>query len=259
MQKMGRFLKYLWYVIKDIFMIVSLFLEILGVIITYSTSYEVPNYIYGIILVVGFIISNYRIYIDNAPDINISVSLLNKYPFKSLDCGDSHIRLMVNFNLYINNYGNNVGIIEDAIVDLIGFSDIKDEYLLDKVGVKFNKFFISDEEIFAPLEFMKNKVETEFPILLEPKKSIKKILILYIEISGTDEEDYLKTIEWMKDIEFSLKLRTKNNNVEKNKTYKIVVSKNKIDSFRKKENQSQKHIAECFEEQEKEKVTKKNR
>ena len=95
---------------------------------------------------------------------------------------------------------------------------------------------------------MKDKTETEFPILLEPKKSIKKILILYIEISGSDEEDYHKTIKWMKDIEFSLKLRTKNNNIERNITYKVLVPKNDIENFREKEFQSNKQLNECLKE-----------
>lgn len=247
MQGIIRFLKYIWYVLKNAFMVVSIFIDILGILITYSTNYKIPKHMYSIILVVGFIISNYRIYIDNAPYINMSVSLLNRYPFKSQGCGESYIKLMVNFNLYINNFGNNVGIIEDAIVELIGFSDINDKYLIDKVGVKFTEYFISDEEIFPSLEFMKNKVETEFPILLEPKESINKVLILYIEISGSDKDDYLKTMEWMNDMEFSLKLRTKNNNLEKNKSYKIVVSKSEIEVFRKKEIKSNYEVNKLLE------------
>lgn len=78
---------------------------------------------------------------------------------------------------------------------------------------------------------MRKEVATEFPILLEPKKSINKILILYIKIEGINKEDYLKTIEWMNDIEFSLKLKTKNNNIEKNKTYKLIISKEDIQNF----------------------------
>lgn len=39
----------------------------------------------------------------------------------------------------------------------------------------------------------------------------------------------------MNDMEFLLKIRTKNNNIEKNQSYKIIVSKCEIENFSKKQ------------------------
>ena len=186
------------------------------------------------------------IYIQNSPEINISLSLLREYPFKSKDCGETYIDLMINYNLYINNSGNNVGVIEDIHVDLLGFSKVKDEFLLSKVGLKFYEYFIADKEIFTPLEFMKDKQKAVYPILLNPKETHKKVLILYVEISGENRQEYLETIEWLQDLKFELKVKTLNNNKIKYRKYQIVVPIDKINKFIVKTEKSDKELAEYF-------------
>lgn len=246
MNTIKRFFKYLWYVIKDIFMIICFGLDVVGVILTYQTDIDIPSWIYIVVLVVGFIIANFKIYVDNAPEITINTSLLNKYPYKVRNAGESYVNLMVNYNLYIQNPSNNAGVVEKINVELQSFSKCKDPFLLDKVGIKYKEFFIADEEIFTPLEFMKHEKETEFPIIIEPKGLLNKVLILYIDIDGDNEEDYKNTLEWMRDIEFVMTVDVKNNNIEKQNKYKITVSKNDIEQARIREKKSNEAIKDWF-------------
>jgi len=248
MNSIKRFIKYMWFVVKDIFMIVCLGLDIASIIIAYQASIDIPEWIYIVVLVIGFIGANYKIYIDNAPEITLNTSLLNKYPYKVRSAGNSYVNLMVNYNLYIQNSGSNAGIVENINVELCGFSKCKDRFLLDKVGVKYKDFFVADEEVFTPLEFMKHKVETAFPIILQPKELVKKILILYIDIDGVDEEDYRNTLDWMQDIEFRILVDVKNNNVEKHNKYKIRVAKSDIENARVHEQESNKELQSFFKE-----------
>lgn len=250
MNSVKRFVKYMWYIAKDIFMIVCIGLDIVGVIVECQINVEIPQWIYIIILVVGFIGANYKLYIDNAPEITLNTSLLNKYSYKVRSAGNSYVNLMVNYNLYIQNSSSNAGIVEKIDVDLLGFSKCKDKFLVDKVGVKYNEFFVADEEVFTPLEFMKHKVETKFPIILGPKELIKKILILYIDIDCTDEEDYRNTLKWMQDIEFMVTVDVKNNNVEKQNKYKIKVAKVDIENARIHEMKSNEELQKFFDRME---------
>lgn len=246
MNEIKRFLKYVWYVIKDGVMLICLGLDIVGIIISYTTNFDIPQWVYIMILTLGFIGANYKIYIDNAPEITLNTSLLNKHAYKVRSAGNNYVNLMVNYNLYIENASNNAGIVEKINVELLGFSKCKDVFLLDKVGVKYNEFFVADEEVFTPLEFLKHKVETTFPIIIEPKGLIKKILILYIDIRGYDENDYKNTLEWMQDIEFLITLDVKNNNIEKQNRYKIKVSKEDIEQARIREKKSNEELEDFF-------------
>ncbi|KJS87686.1 MAG: hypothetical protein JM58_03175 [Peptococcaceae bacterium BICA1-8] len=153
---------------------------------------------------------------------------------------------MVNYNLFINNFGNNVGIIEDIIVELVKFSKIKDEFLLSKVNVKFTEYFVSEEEIFTPLEFMKHKTQVKYPIVLEPKKTVNKILIIYLEVSGANREDYLNTINWINDFEFKLIVSTRNNNIFKQEKYKIVLPIQEFNEYRIKHEKSNEELQAFF-------------
>jgi len=174
------------------------------------------------------------------------VSPLRQYHFKAKDCGENYIDLMVNYNLFINNFGNNVGIIEDIIVELVKFSKIKDEFLLSKVNVKFTEYFVSEEEIFTPLEFMKHKTQVKYPIVLEPKKTVNKILIIYLEVSGANREDYLNTINWINDFEFKLIVSTRNNNIFKQEKYKIVLPIQEFNEYRIKHEKSNEELQAFF-------------
>lgn len=233
---------YLSLVFKNIFLLICIGLDIIGIIVTCFSSLEIPSYVFYSILVVGFIFANYRIYVENSPEINISISPLRQYYIKARACGENHIDLMINYNLFINNFGNNVGIVENIIVELIKFSEIKDEFLLSKVDVKFSEYFIAEEEIFTPLEFMKHQKETKYPIVLEPKKTLNKILILYIEIAGNNRKDYINTIEWLNDFEFNLLVTTRNNNIKKQEKYKIVIPIKQLNDFRIQEEKRQKEL-----------------
>lgn len=247
MNTIKRFCKYMFFVIKNTCMIICLVLDIIGMLLVFFTKISIPNNIYFIILVIGFILANYEIYKENAPEINMSTSLLNKYPYKAIDSGESYINAMVNFNLYINNFGNNVGIIESIEVNLIRFCNNKDEFLLKKVGIGFKEYFVADKELFTPLEFMKEKFESKFPIILQPKTTVNKVLILYIDIEGENQKDYNEIMVWMSDIEFLVKLKTKNNNVEKNIIYKLIVSKDELEKFRTSNVKQNKEVTEYFE------------
>lgn len=229
-------------------MIICFALDVVGIILVYQTEVVIPSWAYIAVLVFGFIIANYKIYMDNAPEITVNTSLLNKYPYKVRGAGNSYVNLMVNYNLYIQNPSNNAGVVEKIDVELIGFSKCKDKFLLDKVGIKYKEFFIADEELFTPLEFMKHKIETEFPIIMEPKALIKKVLILYIDIDGDNEDDYQNTMKWMHDIEFLMMVDVKNNNVEKRNSYKIRVSKNDIEQARIREKKSIEELEDYFNE-----------
>lgn len=251
MNGIKRFAKYIWYIIRDVFMIICFGLDVVGMIVSYQSNINIPQWIYTVILIIGFIVANYKIFVDNAPEITVNTSLLNKYPYKVRSSGDNHVNLMVNYNFYMQNSSNNAGVIEKVEVELLGFSKCKDDFLLERVGVKFKEFFIADEEIFTPMEFMKNKVETEFPIIIEPKQLINKILILYIDIDGESEEDYQKTIEWMQDIEFQVIVDVKNNNIEKQNKYKIKVSKEDIEKARVHDVKSNEEVRAFFEERDK--------
>jgi len=228
-------------------MIICLALDIVGIILVYQTELVIPNWVYIAVLIFGFIIANYKIYVENAPEITVNTSLLNKYPYKVRGAGESYVNLMVNYNLYIQNPSNNAGVVEKIDVELIGFSKCKDIFLLNKVGVKYKEFFIADEELFTPLEFMKHKIETEFPIIMEPKALIKKVLILYIDIAGNNEDDYQNTMKWMHDIEFLMTVDVKNNNVEKRNRYKIRVSKSDIEQTRIREKKNNEEFEDFFE------------
>lgn len=229
---MDKFLKYLFFIMKNTVLIVCFFVSLVGSLTVYLGYLNIPQYVFYIVLMIGFIISNYRVYVENSPEINVSISPLREHPFKSKSCGDHYIDLMVNYNLYINNFGNNVGIVEDIKVELVKFCKIEDEYLLDKIGVKFSEYFISNKEIFTPIEFLKHKEAVKFPIILEPRKTESKVLILYLEIYGSDRDEYLRTLDWINDFEFKLLLTVKNNNVEKLIKYQIILSKNDLADYR---------------------------
>lgn len=244
---MDKFFKYLYFILKNTALIICFVLDIVGALIVYFGNLDIPQYVFYIVLMIGFIISNYRVYIENSPEINISISRLREYPFKALHCTNTSIDLMVSYNLYINNFGNNVGIVEDIQVELVKFCNIKDKFLLDRIDVGFSKYFVSNIEIFAPLEFMKNKEAVKFPIIIEPRKTENKILILYLRVSGSDRDDYIKTFNWINDFEFKLLLTVKNNNVEKKIKYQIILSKQDVNEYRIKEEESNIELEQLFE------------
>jgi len=243
---MNKILTYLALVLKNTILLICLGLDIIGIIVTYFSNLEIPSYVFYSLLVIGFVFANYRIYIENSPEINISVSPLRQFHFKSRACGENRIDLMINYNLFINNFGNNVGIVEDIIVELVKFSEIKDKFLLSKVNVKFSEYFIAEEEIFTPLEFMKHQKEAKYPIVLEPKKTLNKILILYLEIAGTNREDYLNTLNWLNDFEFDLLVSTRNNNIKKQEKYKIVLPIKELNDFRIQQEKSEEELKAFF-------------
>lgn len=220
-------------IIKNVFLLVCLALDIIGIIIVYVSDILIPNYVYITILIIGFILANFKLYINNLPDISLNLSLLNKYPYKVKAADSSYLSIMVNYNFYICNSSENAGIIEKVDVEMVKCCNIKDEFLLNKVGVAFKEYFVSDKEIFTPLEFLKNKTETKFPIMLKPKSNINKVLILYIDIDCFDEDEYEKTIQWMNDIEFKISITTLNNNVKNIVSCKQLVSKKDIELARK--------------------------
>lgn len=246
------FATYLCNIIKNVVFIICFALDILGAMVIYFGKFTLPNYTYYVVLLVGFVISNYQLYSKNAPQINISCTLLRKYPFKALHCNDTYVSLMANYNIYINNSSNSAGIIEDIKVDLNKFCNVKDKYLLDKINVSFEEYFISNKEIFTPLEFMKSKEEVNFPILIDPKSNVRKILILYIEIQENSREDFKKTLAWIDDFKFVVTVTTINNNIKKDIIYNIKLSKDKISEFIEKEKKSNEKISEYFKKMEEE-------
>lgn len=72
-------------------------LDVVGMIGLYQSNINIPQWIYTVI----FIIANYKIFVDNAPEIAVNTSLLNKYPYKVRSPGDSHVNLMINYNFYM--------------------------------------------------------------------------------------------------------------------------------------------------------------
>lgn len=244
---MTKFLKYLLFIFKNTALIICFVLDIIGALIVYFGNFNIPQYVFFIVLIIGFIISNYRVYVENSPEINVSISPLREYPFKSKSCENNYIDLMISYNLYINNFGNNVGIVEDIKAELIKFCNIEDEFLLDKIGIHYSGYFVSNTEIFTPLEFMKDKEAVKFPLILEPRKTENKVLILYLQIYGKDRDDYIRTFNWVNDFEFKLLLTVKNNNVEKIIKYKIILSKDDLNNFRIQAEQSKVKLEELLE------------
>lgn len=233
---MKRFILYLYSILKNIIFLLALVLDIIGIVITYYTDFSIPQWIYYAIFMIGFIYSNYKVYIDNAPQLNMASSLLREYPFKTKGgCTESSCSLMANYNLYINNNSNNVGIIEDIKVSFLGFCNIKDEYILKKIGISFDGYFISQEEIFSPLEFMKDKHATKFPIIIEPKQTVKSILILYVTIDEHTRQEYIDTLEWMDDFQLEIVANAKNDSIQRKIIHKISISQKQICEYIKEE------------------------
>lgn len=50
-------------------MIICLGLDVVGMIVSYQSNINIPQWIYTVILIIGFIIANYKIFVDNAPEI----------------------------------------------------------------------------------------------------------------------------------------------------------------------------------------------
>lgn len=209
------------------------FMEIVGILLYIFTNLEITIIHLIILFALGLTVSNYKIYADNLPGINMNTSLLNKSPIRIGFASDNIIDFKICYNLYINNNGNTTGIIENIKVELVKFCNIKDEFLTNKLGVEFKGFFISDAETFAPIAYKENQVETKYPIILNPNQLIKKVLIMEICIRERNEEEYLKTIEWINDIEFRIITNVKYNNTDRQQAINLVVYKKDIEQRRK--------------------------
>lgn len=239
-----RFIRYLLLIVKNTALLVSVVISLIAAGFEYVGEFDVPNYILYLILLYGFVQANYSLYMKNAPEINISASLLHKNALKMKHREQEYISFTANYNLYINNCGNNVGIVENVKVDLIKFCKVKDKYLLNKIDVEFKEAFIADKEIYPMMDFMKEKDATKYPIIIDPKKTEKKILCISIDIAGTNREDFLETIEWIEDLEFCLQVDVKNNNLQKKLRYTIVLSKAMIAKFREDQEKSDNDLNE---------------
>lgn len=204
-------------------------LDIVGVALIIFTDLEITVTHLVFLFAIGLIVSNYKIYADNLPGLSMSTSLLNKSPFRIIHADNQSIHFNACYNLYINNDGNVTGVIENINVELVKFCNFNDEYLTNKIGVKFKGCFISDEKTFAPITYIKNQAETKYPIIINSKQIITKVLTLEICISESSEENYLKTLEWINDIEFKIITNVKYNNTDQQQVIKQFVYKKDIE------------------------------
>lgn len=227
---MRNFINYIISILKQTILIICFLLDIIGIVIFYYKNFTIPQYFYYILPLIGFFYANYHIYKENLPEINISLSKINNYPLKLNHCADDFIDFRICYNLYINNSGNNAGIIENIELKLSSFCKIKEEFILNKIEIKFDNFYILEKSnYFKPIS---SRDKVKFPIILKPKETITKSLVLELTIAGKDRNDYINTLKWINNIEFYLYADTKNNNISSKKKYTIIVDKKEIDTFR---------------------------
>ncbi|KJS87687.1 MAG: hypothetical protein JM58_03180 [Peptococcaceae bacterium BICA1-8] len=63
---MNKLVTYLSLIIKNSVLLICLGLDVIGMLITYYGNIELPSYLFTAILLIGFIVANYRIYLENS-------------------------------------------------------------------------------------------------------------------------------------------------------------------------------------------------
>lgn len=190
--------------LKDTILIGSLIIDGIALLAIYFGEIKIPGVLLIIVLFIGIISSNYKIYIESLPKKNCNISLLRDRPFKIKNSYENGIDLMVSYNIFFDNASNTTGVVENIDVKLKNYGKSTDEFVLSKIGFIFEEYFIAEEEVFASLEFQKCKKATKMPFRVAPKDNIGKVIIIYLNIKGTDEEDYINTIKWLDEIAFEV-------------------------------------------------------
>lgn len=220
---MKGFFSYLLYIFKNVFMLACLILDVGGIVVSLVGQINIPPYIYFLVLAVGFLISNYRLYKENISGVNINISPLRNYPLQSKDFSKMGIELIAFYNLYLENKGSNTSYIEDIQTILIGFCDKKGRLVKRNISVSFVTYFIAEtEEIDQSHDYIKPKEATNFPVKIEANASSRKVLVVSFKLSGQTRKEYEQLLHWADDFKILVTSFVKNNGRE-TEIYKTAV------------------------------------
>lgn len=192
-----KFLNYIKLLFKNAILLLCFVLDLIGLIITYTGELNIPKYVLILILFVGILYSSFKIYESNMPEINSTITPIKDNWYRSKCIGENFSEFQLTYNMYLNNYGAAVGVIEDINVSLKKYGSDSDSFLKTLVDFSFTECVVSDEEIPPALDFLSSSKKVKYPIMIEPKKTLNKYLMLVMNVKGNERVDYLGTIDWL--------------------------------------------------------------
>lgn len=232
---MKLFFEYIILVIKNLYFVLSVLVNIIGIFVNFISDFSIPNSYLIIVAILGFISSNYILFKNNAPFTTTYIKEIDKNPIICNNYSDYNtIEVCLYYNLIINNNSNRNEIIKDIKIE-----NKSEESILD-----LNKSYIGNEKVpgfSKPLASMGIIDLIEFPLLVNTGETHVYIVSLHMKMSADTLAELKEKINTMKNIELNIEIKKDRfKNISK-ENKKIIINKDKLMNEIKKGNSIEKN------------------
>lgn len=189
---------------KSVVLYIVLFLDLVGMVLTYYNRLEIANWIFFSFPAIAFYLTGYSIYKNSSPSITVSLPDAD-----DVKISKSQFYYNILVKTSITNYGLKPGSLENVHVNFLGINGITDEFLLSNldISVKPPEIFKEEPNIYL-LEMKRSDYEYSFPLIVHP--DTYQHLYIYIKLNiYRDKEALDQAFEWLKHLDFEMKYKYK--------------------------------------------------
>lgn len=203
---------------KNVILYIILFLDIVGMVLTYYSSLEIPSWIFFVFPAIAFYLTGYSVFKNSSPSITISLP-----DEDDINISKSQFNYDILVKTSITNYGLKPGSLENVKVNFIGINGIVDNFLLSNldISVESPEIFKEKPNIFL-LPMKRRDYEYTFPLIVQP--DTYQHLYIYIKLNIHRKNEGLnQAFEWLKHIDFEMKYKYKDSYGSHNRASKFKI------------------------------------
>lgn len=196
--------KYLVLIFKNWVIWITLFISIVGVIITYFTEFKIPQWVLYSLPYLALIFSGFEIFKKSSPKISIKKPSEKDFELY-FDTVDDYSKFNFNLKTYIENYGLQSGSLEGIEVKFKGVNNVTDDFILNSMDISSGNILVTD----GPSVFSSAGGKLlGYPMILKPDTLIPIYIYIPIKLSyfSSKADDKLK---WANKFHFELEYKFK--------------------------------------------------
>ncbi|MQR86400.1 hypothetical protein GFV16_10795 [Bacillus megaterium] len=202
------FWRYLKLIISSWILQAIAFLDLIGFATTYFGTLQVPYWIYLCLLIIALVLSGYNIYKNSAPKIVIDTPKQEDVSLSFPTVYNDHFR--INMKSYLTNFGLQSGSIEYINLKFVNVNDLKDEFIMQEIGISGTEGELSKEKYFSPFSTGNDKNSFKFPMIVEPNTMLPFYLRIDISLAFLgDKEEIRRKVAWLKYVQLELEYKVK--------------------------------------------------
>ncbi len=231
---MKNFLFFTRNLFKQSILYIILAIDLIGVIITYFSNINIPNWILYLVPVIAFYLASYKLFKDGIADIKITFFQETPQEFNSHGMHENVVMSYFSLlNGYISNLGPKAGLLKSLNIELLEINGIFDQFVIDQFNFSIhNTTILTGKVPFTWYNKMdKNTSMLNFPLIINPNEIIHCFFQFSIEFGYFEYDKIIENANWLKTIVFEISYQIVRGDKVESKRFAHII---KMDSLKSK-------------------------